>query len=887
MSSINFVNVYLLFIALPLVALLSVPFILAVRKNNVNGHNIASLAIHVLMAVLIAFAAAGTSVVTTVTETNVYVVADVSYSANRNLDIVDKYIKDISLPKNTRMGVICFGKNYRLLTKLGERFNSVKDAKGVDDSETDIVGALEYAGSLFRDGVIKRIVLVTDGMESYSGDSNALKRTIDNLNADDIHVDAIFVDDNITDGTNEVQVSSVQYTSNAYLGRKETVTAVIQSGVETDVMATLYNGETELEKLAPHLSAGVNTVSFENLITSESGTYGYTIKVEAAGDINPRNNSISFKQNVTDNINILLVTQNTADYNAVLEIYENADYIYAPLLIGERVPYSIEELCKYDEIIISGTDVSNSVVNYEMFLESVDKVVSLFGKSLLTIGDTGIQNDYDGKLKRLDNMLPVNYGNGNQDAKLYTLVLDISRSMNQLGKWSRAQNAALQLIDFLNDEDKVCIVAFYGSFETLYFVADPTAPLNKEAAKNTISSIGLNDLEQGTMLSCGLSEAFDKIKDLSIYSEKQLMLISDGLSYTGESDNPLDITRNMRSNGIITSVIDVGRGAANDSTSANAKQLLENIAAQGGGSYYLANTDAELDGIIFGDIADDLNESVVERSTAVKINKRRDEAVEGITSFTHIDGYVNSKEKASADTVLNVDYFKSNGGSVSVPLYAHWSYGNGKVASFTSSLSSSWITPWKGENGIYKQFFTNVINALTPDEKIDCPFVTEVREENGYSAITVTPATVRMDAVAQVSVKTPSGETVESPMAFDSSVYSYNVLTPAEGDYEITVTYKYAETDYVSVINLTVSYLPEYNSFAVYEASGLNRVIGGGTVSENGKLTLVNDDKEMGVYTVSLVVPLLIASVVLFAVDICVRKLRWSDIKSLFKKVNK
>ena len=887
MSNINFVNVYLLFIALPLVALLSVPFILAVRKSNVNGHNIASLVLHVLMAVLIAFAAAGTSVVTTVTETNVYVVADVSYSANRNLDKVDQYIKNISLPRNTRMGVICFGKNYRLLTRLGERFNSVKDVKGVDDSETDIVGALEYAGSLFRDGVIKRIVLVTDGMESYSGDANALKRTIDNLNADNIHVDAIFVDDNITEDAKEVQISSVEYTSNAYLSRPEKVTASIQSSYSTDAIVTLYSGETELEKLAPRLDPGVNSVSFESLITSESGTYEYTIKVEAEGDTNPHNNSVSFKQNVTDNVNILLVTQSMADYEAVLDIYGNADYIYAPLLMGERVPYSIEELCKYDEIILSGTDVSSSVVNYEMFLESVDKVVSLFGKSLLTIGDTGIQNDFDGALKRLDDMLPVNYGNGNQDAKLYTLVLDISRSMNQLGKWLRAQKAALQLIDFLNDEDKVCIVAFYGSFETLYFVADPTAPLNKEAAKRTVSSIGLNDLEQGTFLSCGLSEAFSKIKDLNIYSEKQLMLISDGLTYTNESDNPLDITRNMRSNGIITSVIDIGRGAATDSTAAGAKQLLENIAAQGGGNYYLANTDEELNGIIFGDIADDLNETVIERSTTVKVIKHRDETVQGITDFNHIDGYVNSKEKASANTVLNVDYFKANGGSVSVPLYAYWTYGNGKVASFTSSLSSSWINPWKAENGPYKKFFTNVINSLTPDEKIDYPYVTEIREENGYSVITVTPATVRMDAVTSISVENPAGEVTESQMAFDSSVYSYRIVTPTVGSYGITITYHYADRDYVSRLNLTVSYLPEYNSFAVYEASGLNRVIGAGTVSENGKLTVVNDDKEMGVYTVSLIVPLLIVSVVLFAVDICVRKLKWSDIQSLFKKVNK
>ena len=52
MSNISFDNVYLLFLIIPLVAIIAVPFALAVRKENVNGHNVASLVIHVLIALL-------------------------------------------------------------------------------------------------------------------------------------------------------------------------------------------------------------------------------------------------------------------------------------------------------------------------------------------------------------------------------------------------------------------------------------------------------------------------------------------------------------------------------------------------------------------------------------------------------------------------------------------------------------------------------------------------------------------------------------------------------------------------------------------------------------------------------------------------------------------
>ena len=82
------------------------------------------------------------------------------------------------------------------------------------------------------------------------------------------------------------------------------------------------------------------------------------------------------------------------------------------------------------------------------------------------------------------------------------------------------------------------------------------------------------------------------------------------------------------------------------------------------------------------------------------------------------------------------------------------------------------------------------------------------------------------------------------------------------------------------------SFTAEYNSFAVYDAGVLNRMVGtNGTVSLDGKLSLKNDESEVGTYTVCLTVPLLAAAVALFAVDIIVRKLKWEDIVSLFRKV--
>ena len=233
MNSINFDNVWLLFIAIPIIALVSVPFAIAVRSDNRNGHNIASLVLHILMAVLIAFAAAGTSVVAVVTKTQVFVVADVSYSAHRNLDTVDGYIKDLqgNLPRNSEMGLICFAKTPVTVTELGGKIESVRTALNennpdrVDESETDIVTALRYAADKFSADAIKRVVLVTDGRQSDLRDGNSLKSVADELALKGVKIDAIYLDDNIDlygtdDGAakvKEIQISNAEFTKNTFL----------------------------------------------------------------------------------------------------------------------------------------------------------------------------------------------------------------------------------------------------------------------------------------------------------------------------------------------------------------------------------------------------------------------------------------------------------------------------------------------------------------------------------------------------------------------------------------------------------------------------------------------------------------------------------------------
>ncbi len=145
---------------------------------------------------------------------------------------------------------------------------------------------------------------------------------------------------------------------------------------------------------------------------------------------------------------------------------------------------------------------------------------------------------------------------------------------------------------------------------------------------------------------------------------------------------------------------------------------------------------------------------------------------------------------------------------------------------------------------------------------------------------------MRIDAEVAVRVTMPDGQTIENNLAFASTGYFYTFALPQRGKYDIAIDYRYGQYEYTVLRSAHSSFTAEYNSFAVYDAGVLNRMVGtNGTVSLDGKLSLKNDESEVGTYTVSLTVPLLAAAVALFAVDIIVRKLKWEDIVSLFRKV--
>ncbi len=882
MSSINFDNPWLLLIALPIAVLLLLPFFLTVRKDNRSFHNVTSCLLHLLIAVMVAFSAAGTSIQSIVTETNVYVVADLSHSTQKNLETIDGHIQRLekNLPLNTELGVVCFGatNSHVVYTRLGEKLKSVAGAvEQIDDTSTDIVSALQYTGKIFKSGVVKRIVLITDAKQSNESDEGALKRTVDNLRTSNIYVDAIYLDSNLADSQAEVQISGVDYAERVYQGQKATATVFLQSSVQTRTTLNVYRNGQLLSAEPIELGVGMKSVPL-SLSTDQTGEFEYLVRLsDTQYDGSNYNDVQSFTQVVSSQPKTLFITDSREDEALLKEMYgENyAEAIDLQYASSRDIPYTVAGLCAYDEIVLSNVDVTK-IKNYEMFVESLDTVVSLLGKSLIGMGNLGLQNTTDEALLKLADMLPVRYGSPIRQQKLYAIVLDISHTMALSSRFALAKSAAKQLIDLLEDEDKVAVIGFYGEAQIIQPV---TSASERLSIKKKIDEV---EDDHGTVISGGINGAKALIEEYAKEMPTQIFIISDGIA-PDEDDwrtaNSVVAELNTKY-GVITSALGI---VPQSSTK------ISNLAKQSGKGDYFTVTDTEsLNDVALAEISSELGDAVIDRNVYVEKETLYDDVLKNIDDVSYIRGYVTSREKANATTVLTAQHQRYNTATVTVPIYSYWEYGNGRTASFLSTFSGKWTEKWQ-EKGIDKQFFKNVLSTNAPSECVDVPFVSTLTRQAGGASLEIRPAELKMDATVSVALVATDGARTEiSNLVLDSNVYRCAFALPSVGAYKAEITYTYKGESFTTVRSIHVSYLAEYDCFTIFDASPLYQALGGtGTVSEDGNLTIVNDESEIGIRIVNLRLPLLIACVVLFALDIIVRKLKWADIRGIFRKINK
>ncbi|MBD5131231.1 MAG: VWA domain-containing protein [Clostridiales bacterium] len=879
MSNINFDNPWQLLLIIPLFAVAIVPFCIAVRKDNRNGHNITALVLHLFICLFFTLAISGMSYESVVTQTEVYVLADISYSAEHSLDDVQQKLNEVAdkLPENSKMGVVCFGRNTQQISDMGGGVPDVRSATKVDRSATDIGAAIRYAGNLFDDAVIKRLIVITDGVETVA--SNNIVKIVNTLQNEGVYIDAVYLDDNLPDAVCEVQIDDVDFTQNAYKDKTESVRVMVRANTgdsdRTDGYVSLYRGEERISRVTASFYSGLNIVSLP-LPTDSAGTFRYEVRVEtaeSAADYSTYNNSNYFTQTVTDKREVLFVGGSQADVAAGRKIYGDDGVTY--ITDVDKLPLSVEDMCRYDEIALSNFDV-RKVQSWQMFLSSLGALVNDYGKTLSTYGDTFVQEN-DGTsepLNMLQKLLPFNIGNPNQESRLFALVLDISTSMNFESRLNVAKSAAVGLLQSLNPTDTVMVVGYSGVVKLLL---DPTYLTTVGVIADKIQNC---EVENETNLSAALNHTYDLMPKR--FYDRRVIVISDGLIPRTDEQNAVDAAIKISRDDIALSAITV---YAKPDGLALFDCIVNNQYAASGVFLQNIQHESEVD-IVISDLRADTREIVIEGgSYDVTVSRSSDPAVTGVSAVEAVNGFWYNSAKNTATTVMTVKYYRDRVTAFDVPLYMYYKYGKGRVASFMSNISGAWTSEWiDGSGGA--AFLGNLPEANLPDECIDSPFVLDVEGAGSSTSVYVTASATLPDSTDFTVVLTdPYGLVDTKTLVLQSGRYCADFATDAPGTYSVRIEYAQGNLRYSTETEFSVSYYAEYDSFVGYNKACLYRLL-----SENGQIldldkieTLENVNSEYTTYVFKFTLLLLVACVVLFVVDIIIRQLKWKDVTSFFK----
>ncbi len=786
---INFSQPWLLLLLIPALFFTLLPYFRLSKKYRKTRNRITSMVLHMLVMLCSIFALAGLRFDYEIPndQNEIILLVDVSESEEQAQEARDEFVELVindSRYDGFNIGIVTFGFDQQYAVPLTNKTSGVFDAyisaPLPDTSATNVAAALNYAKTLFNNPKTGKIVLITDGKET---DEDA-KAVISSIAVQGIKVDTAYVSSKYEG--NDVQVVGITLPEyHVDVEDETTIVAMIQSS--SDVSATielLDNGvvNEELGKRTIDLTKGTHSVEFTHVFAKE-GLHELSVKIKVDGDLLEQNNEYATYLNL-EFYNKILIIERAAGTSIELENLLNADLaenkkykIDVKDLKDATLPSTVEGLRAYDQVILNNISYkeleSLPCTDEESFDLALEKYVQDFGGGLFTVGG----DDEDGKVNAYQNMtntvyqsmLPV-------QAIKYTppvgvmLVIDTSGSMqgnlsNGTVKLDAAKNGAGACLDALTDRDYVGVM----KLDTAYDMVLELTPRSQESKiKQAIYEI--KDTTGGTEYTAAIVRAAEALRSLKSVAKRHIIIISDG--EISDHTNSINMAKGYyETDGITLSVVNILHSA---DSSPNA--MIEELVKVANGKSYVASSEEALIQQIKTDLnapsIEDVNipeggfNPIVYDDLSPLVTDLERLEGDGHNKLTvALDGFYGSKIKADAELILVGDY--------EVPIYAQWKYGKGMVGSFMCDLNGKMSKTFiKDKNA--QLFVRNVVKNLMPLENIRPNPITMSLKSDNYSN--------QLSVLA--GLKTEAGERVEGKIikmenSEEGSVFSMNETTVA------------------------------------------------------------------------------------------------------------
>lgn len=883
---IHFDYPWLLLLLIPAIFFALLPYFRLSKKYRRTRNRVVSIVLHTAVMVMSICVLAGMTFRYQVpnSRNEVILLVDVSDSGMETENDKNEFVRSV-IEENDfsgRLGIVTFGYNQVYAVELNDDLNGMYErylrADRPNTSGTNMAAALQYASELFTNPESAKIILLSDGAETDGTATSVIRSIV----SEGISVDTVYFPEERSDS--EVQIVGVVMPDyNVAVGDTFSLSVSVQGSLSVPATITLYDNDVAYEPISVQLSEGTQTVEVEHSFALP-GMHELRFSIESEGDTLTENNVFCSYMYLESFDDILILERTEGESSYLTSMLENAYNVTVEKITDEEaVPSTVDELRKYDEVILV------NIANADMpsgFDEILYEYVNEYGGGLFTVGGnktdetTGqtVANTYNredmyGTLYQ--EMLPV-------EAIDYTppigvmLVIDRSGSMlvndETTGKTvlELAKEAAKASLQSLSDRDYCGVMTLENTYNEEIEMTPIPQKARILAAIDSISDDG-----GGTMFAPSLKRAGDALKLIDV-EKRHIIMLTDGMAGDAAEVYGEQIKLNAEQ-GITLSIVGI-----NPNSSAAA--AMEAAAELGGGRFYDVNANqmTELTRILREDLTVPEITDVNYETFTPQIDDHTS-AVNGIlqSEMPTLDGFYGTKVKtginyAEVDTPLMAAY---------VPIYAQWKFGKGSVGSFMCDLSGVWSSDFVN-SPVGVRFISNVVNALFPTQNIK-PQDIEVKftDDNFTSQVSIFTSLSETESV-DVTVMGPPEEgetqpTIQSVPPSAAERYSRTEFVMDRlGIYTVLIEKKDGEGNVVSsrTIYKAFSYSDEYDAFSDGEANKLFLVQL--AAEGNGNLitdtTQVYDGLKKSVDRETDPIPALaIAAIILFLLDIAVRKFKF------------
>jgi uncharacterized membrane protein len=416
----------------------------------------------------------------------------------------------------------------------------------------------------------------------------------------------------------------------------------------------------------------------------ETGFHAYEVLVQAAQDTVFENNRALATAVISGAPRVLIVEseENQARYLANALRDEKIDVTVRNTL---GVPSSLEDLQNFHLFILSDVAAPDLSIRQMNLIRTWVK--DLGGSFMMLGGENsfGLGGYYHTPIEEI---LPVSMDvDKKQDQPSLALVLVVDKSGSMSGnKIELAKAASVASVELLSKDDEIGVVAFDGSY---HWVVPLQARRDPRDISETILTVQAGG---GTSIYPALDQAYQSLSK-SRARLKHVILLTDGQSNEGDYAS---LCSRMVQEKITVSAVAIGQDAAFD--------ILRNIAEWGGGRFYLSEDASNVPQIFTKETMTVSRSSLVEEPFRPKV-ARSGSIIRGIDweKAPLLLGYNTTKPKATSEVLLVSD--------LGEPVLATWRFGLGKVGAFTSDAKNRWASEWL-EWGGYQKFWAQTARGL-------------------------------------------------------------------------------------------------------------------------------------------------------------------------------